>query len=140
MGEGGGRGQERPVGWVFWVWGEAVWEFRAHLRWGRRARGVRPPSSDRSRLRGMGSGSAGSNRGVWSRSSGKDSWAASSVSPPAGPMPNSVWGGPLAGWMSGGEVGSPMWARICVMGSGSVRNAMKVRGVWQVGQMRGKTS
>jgi hypothetical protein len=44
-------------------------------------------------------------------------------------MLNSVWGGPLAGWIDGGEVGSPMWARICVMGSGSVRNAMKVRGV-----------
>ena len=36
-------------------------------------------------------------------------------------------------------MGSPMWARICVMGSGSV-NAMKVRGVWQVGQTRGNTS
>ena len=29
------------------------------------------------------------------------------------------------------EVGSAMWARICVMGSESVRKAMKVRGVWQ---------
>ncbi|MFO8175359.1 MAG: hypothetical protein R6T96_13815, partial [Longimicrobiales bacterium] len=27
-----------------------------------------------------------------------------------------------------------------VMGSGSVRKAMNVRGAWQVGQMRGKTS
>ena len=31
---------------------------------------------------------------------------------------------PLAGWRSGGEVGSPMWARIRVMGSRSVRNAI----------------
>jgi hypothetical protein len=30
--------------------------------------------------------------------------------------------------------------RIWVIGSGSVRNAMKVRGVWQEGQIRGKTS
>jgi hypothetical protein len=36
-------------------------------------------------------------------------------------MASLVWGGPLAGWMRGGEVGSPMWARIRVMGSGSVR-------------------
>ena len=42
--------------------------------------------------------------------------------------------------MSGGEVGSPIWARIWATGSGSVRNAMNVRGVWQEGQMRGKTS
>ena len=55
-------------------------------------------------------------------------------------MSNSVWGGPLGGWRSGGEVGSSMWARIRKMGSGSVRNAIKVRGVWQVGQTRGKTS
>ena len=40
----------------------------------------------------------------------------------------------------GGEVGSPMWARICVMGPGSVRKAMNVRGVWQVGQISGNTS
>jgi hypothetical protein len=33
-----------------------------------------------------------------------------------------------------------MWARIRVMGSGSVKKAMKVRGVWQVGQISGKTS
>jgi len=45
-----------------------------------------------------------------------------------------------AGWRSGGEVGSPMWARIWAMGTGSVRTAMKVRGVWQEGQIRGKTS
>ncbi len=42
--------------------------------------------------------------------------------------------------MSGGEVGSPIWARICVMGSGSVRKAMNVRGVWPVGQISGKAS
>lgn len=53
---------------------------------------------------------------------------------------SSVWGGPLAGWINGGEVGSPIWTRIRVMGSGSVRNAMKVRGSWRVGQIRGKTS
>ena len=47
---------------------------------------------------------------------------------------------PIRGWISGGEMGSPMWARIWVMGSGSVRNAMNVSGVWQVGQIRGKTS
>ena len=35
-------------------------------------------------------------------------------------------------------MGSPMWARICEMGSGSVRNAIKVRGSWQVGQIRGE--
>ena len=62
----------------------------------------------------------------------------------------SVWGGPLAGWRRGGEVGSPIWARIWAMGAGSVRNrseaelaegnAMKVRGVWQEGQVRGNTS
>ena len=34
-------------------------------------------------------------------------------------------------------MGSPIWARIWVMGSGSVRNAIKVRGVWQVGQTSG---
>lgn len=78
--------------------------------------------------------------GVWSRSSGKDSGAAWFSSAPPGSIPSSVWGGPLAGWMSGGEVGSPMWARIWVMGSGSVRNAMNVSGVWQEGKMRGKTS
>jgi hypothetical protein len=33
-----------------------------------------------------------------------------------------------------------MWARIRVMGTGSVRNAMKVREAPQAGQMRGKTS
>jgi hypothetical protein len=33
-----------------------------------------------------------------------------------------------------------MWARIRVMGTGSVRNAMKVRAVPQAGQIRGKTS
>ncbi len=33
-----------------------------------------------------------------------------------------------------------MWARIRVMGSGSVRKAMKVRAVPQVGQTRGNTS
>jgi hypothetical protein len=33
-----------------------------------------------------------------------------------------------------------MWARIRVMGRGSVRNAMKVRGIWQEGQISGKTS
>jgi hypothetical protein len=31
--------------------------------------------------------------------------------------------------MRGGEVGSPMWAKIREMGSGSVRIAMNVRGV-----------
>jgi hypothetical protein len=31
------------------------------------------------------------------------------------------------------------WVRIRVMGSGSVRKAMKVRGSWQVGQIRGNT-
>ena len=36
-----------------------------------------------------------------------------------------------AGWRSGGEVGSPIWARVCVMGPGSVRKAMKVRAVPQ---------
>jgi hypothetical protein len=40
----------------------------------------------------------------------------------------------------GVEVGSPIGARICVMGSGSVRKAMNVRGVWQVGQISGKAS
>jgi hypothetical protein len=43
-----------------------------------------------------------------------------------------VGDGPLAGWIRGGEVGSTMWPRIRVMGSGSVRNAMRVRGAWQV--------
>ena len=62
------------------------------------------------------------------------------VFPPVGPDVEYGLGGPLAGWMRGGEVGSPMWARICVMGSGSVRKAMKVRGVWQVGQISGNTS
>lgn len=37
-------------------------------------------------------------------------------------------------------MGSARRARICVMGSGWERNAMKVRGVWQVGQIRWKTS
>ena len=37
-------------------------------------------------------------------------------------------------------MGSPMWARIWVIGSGSVRNAMNVRGVWHAGHMRGNTS
>jgi hypothetical protein len=51
------------------------------------------------------------------------------VIPTVGPQSSSAWGGPLAGWVSGGEVGSPIWTRIRVMGSGSVRNAMNVRGV-----------
>jgi hypothetical protein len=42
--------------------------------------------------------------------------------------------------MSGGEVGSPIWARIWVMGSESVRNAMNVRGVWQEGRLAGGAS
>jgi hypothetical protein len=37
-------------------------------------------------------------------------------------------------------VGFPIWTRIWVMGLGSVRNAMNVRGVWKIGQMSGKTS
>lgn len=82
----------------------------------------------------------GSNSGLWSRSSGKDSWVTSSVSPPAAIVSSSVWGGALGGWRSGSEVGSPRWARICVGGSGSVSAAMNVRGVWQVGQISGKAS
>ena len=37
-------------------------------------------------------------------------------------------------------MGSPTCARICVMGSGSVRRAMSVRDPPQVGQTRGKAS
>ena len=36
-----------------------------------------------------------------------------------------VWGGPRAGWSRGGEVGSPMWARIWPMGRGSDRAAVQ---------------
>ena len=47
---------------------------------------------------------------------------------------SSVWGGPLAGWINGGEVGSPMWAKIWMMGSGSVRGRSDaetaVGGLW----------
>jgi len=102
-------------------------------------RGQAPPLWSKSSS-GIGSGSVGSNSGDWSRSSGKESWATSSCFPLTGPMASSVWGGPLAGWRSGGEVGSPMWARSWLMGWGSVRNAMNVSGVWQVGQISGKTS
>jgi hypothetical protein len=90
----------------------------------------------RERLVGWGFGYG---RGVFGISA-KDSWATSSACPPPGPMANPAWGGPQAGWISGGEVGSPMWARMWVMGSGSVRNAIKVIGSWHVGQISGKTS
>ena len=36
-------------------------------------------------------------------------------------------------------MGSPRWARIRVTGTGSVRNAMRMRAVPQDGQIRGKT-
>jgi hypothetical protein len=74
---------------------------------------------------GNGLGLGGIELGVFSRWSGRDSWAVSSCSPPLRSMSSSVWDGPLRGWISGGEVGSPMWARICVMGFGSVRTGAK---------------
>ncbi len=103
----------------------------------------RRPSSDRSRLpewaRGRWDRTRGTDRGRRGRIRGRprgDSHSRAPCRVRSGVVP---WGGPLAGWVSGGEVGSPM-ARICVMGTGSVRNAMNVRGSWQVGQRRGNTS
>jgi amino acid transporter len=52
-----------------------------------------------------------------------------------GPLVGTVGG---SGWVRGGEVGSPIWARICAMDSGSVRKALNVRNVWQAGQISGK--
>ena len=59
---------------------------------------------------------------------------------PHGPHDELGLGRAPGGVEEGGEVGSPIWARICVMGSGSVRSAIEVRGSWQVGQIRGNTS
>ena len=57
---------------------------------------------------GTDSGTAGSNSGLWSKSSGRYSCATSSGLGRPRSRRTSVWGGPRAGCSGGGEVGSPM--------------------------------
>ena len=98
----------RMLVWAEWA-GLGAEAVRRVMEWGSVSSRTRPAGTGRRRghrreaLVGMGSASAGSKAGVWSR--------------------KSPWGGPRAGEMGGGRWGSSRWRRIADTTGGSVRNA-----------------
>ena len=120
--------------------------FGAHLWWGRQARGVGYRSGTGTLIEVLfrnGLGLCGIELGALIEVVGEgfldDLFCLPTVGP-HGSHGELGLGRSSGGMDEGGEVGSPMWARIWVMGLGSVRNVMKVSGVWQVGQISGNTS
>jgi len=139
LGEVGGAGQERQGGWGFGCGGGELGEsWRACGGAGGPEGSSLPALIEVVFRKGLGVG--GIEPGGLVEVVEEESLGGLVVFPTVGPHIELGLGWSPGGMGERGEVGSPIWARICVIGSGSVRNAMNVRGIRQVGQIRGKAS